>query len=479
MKKTGLSVNTDTMKMRNWFQNAVLLRQFEEGASVRKAMLIGFLLRIVPVMVWLSWPCVRDECTYLRLSERILDGDGMTASNGWIWAPGYPVLVSIHEWFTGYGAGIKTTQCIASAGVMVLLFHLSRRFANAKVGRVAVWMYALSPTQIFFAQSLWSECLYGGLLLLGVWFFEQATTVSSGEQETSGLKKALLTGVLVGICVLFRGVATYMLPIFCVALIWRRWTSRIAWKQSVVLIFGTVLMVGPYSTYASKKFGSFMISDRTLGQMMWLGNNDFEPIAFDWGNGPLSNLAFERHTKSGREPCAKKKQPVARDKCQTKAGIDWIKSNPQTFIERVPLRIAQMMNPHSFLTRHLRWGNMQGIPRWVDEAIIAVNVAWNLMILWLGTIGLVLYGHRGKGLLVSGIWLYHVAAISLLAGLTRYRVPLEPLLMIYAGWFVVNWGSNWQNASTPRKVSAVIFGALVVFFTMWFFPTGWVQWRHW
>ena len=30
----------------------------------------------------------------------------------------------------------------------------------------------------------------------------------------------------------------------------------------------------PYSTYASKKFGSFMISDRTLGQMMWLGNND-------------------------------------------------------------------------------------------------------------------------------------------------------------------------------------------------------------
>ena len=92
MKKTGLSVNTDTMKMRNWFQNAVLLRQFEEGASVRKAMLIGFLLRIVPVMVWLPWPCVRDECTYLRLSERILDGDGMTASNGWIWAPGYPVL---------------------------------------------------------------------------------------------------------------------------------------------------------------------------------------------------------------------------------------------------------------------------------------------------------------------------------------------------------------------------------------------------
>ena len=62
----------------------------------------------------------------------------------------------------------------------------------------------------------------------------------------------------------------------------------------------------------------------------------------------------------------------------------------------------------------------------MDEGIIAVNVGWNLMVLWLGTLGLVLYGRGGRGLLISGVWLYHVAAISLLAGLTRYRVPLEP-----------------------------------------------------
>jgi len=471
------------MNLGKWFTESLLVYSFEEGRSVRKAMLIGFLLRIVPLMIWLSWPCVRDECTYLRLSERILNGEGMTASNGWIWAPGYPFLLSIHEWLTGYGAGIKTTQCFASIGIMALLFHLARRFASPKVGMYAVWLYALSPTQIFFTQSLWSECLYGGLLLLGVWLFDRAQGESVGEQESetvgSAVKYAFMTGVLVGCCVLFRGVATYMLPIFCMALIWRRWMSRVAWTQSMVLVLGTVLMVAPYSTYASKKFGSFMISDRTLGQMMWLGNNDFEPIAFDWGNGPLSNLAFERHTEIGRVPCESKRQPVERDKCQTQAGIEWIKAHPKEFVQRIPLRIAQMMNPHSFLTRHLRWGNMQGLPRWADETVIVLNVAWNLLVLWLGTLGLVLYGRGGKGLLVSGIWLYHVAAIGLLAGLTRYRVPLEPLLMIYAAWFMVQWGENWRLASKWRKVSVVLLGTVVVFFTMWFFPTAWVQWRHW
>ena len=465
------------MSIKEWLKQAVFLHGVEEGRSIRWAMGIGFLLRIVPVMLWLSWPCVRDECTYLRLSERILEGEGMTASNGWIWAPGYPFLLALHEGLTGYGAGIKTTQAIASVGVMALLFHLGRRFANPKVGKVAAWMYALSPTQIFFAQSLWSECLYGGLLLSGVWLFDKAREAK--ETTRISLKNAVLTGLLVGVCVLFRGVATYMLPIFCVALLWRRWQLRLAWTQCVALVFGTLLMVGPYSTYASKKFDSFMISDRTLGQMMWLGNNDFEPIAFDWGNGPLSNIAFERHTELGREPCASKRKPVERDKCQTKAGVDWIKAHPKEFVSRIPLRIAQMMNPHSFLTRHLRWGNMQGLPRWMDEGIIAVNVGWNLMVLWLGTIGLVLYGRGGRGLLISGVWLYHVAAISLLAGLTRYRVPLEPLLMIYAAWFITEWGSHWKNASTPRKASALLCGGLVVFFTMWFFPAAWVQWRHW
>ena len=461
------------MKVRTWFARNLFLADYIEKDTVRVAMILGFALRIIPVAMWLSWPCVRDECTYLRLSERILSGEGMTASNGWIWAPGYPFLLALHEGLTGFGAGIKTTQSIVSVGVMALLFHVARRFADTRVAVVAVWLYALSPTQIFFAQSLWSECLYGGLLLLGVWAFDRS------HQSERTIRFAIWTGVIVGVCVLFRGVATYMLPIFAGALVWKKWFSFEAWKKAIALILAATIAVAPYSTYASKKFDTFMISDRTLGQMMWLGNNEFSPIAFDWGNGPLSNIAYERHTSNGRKPCARRNQPVKRDQCQTQAGVDWIQSNPEEFVRRIPLRIAQMLNPHSFLTRHLRWGNMQGLPHWLDESIIALNVFWNLVILWFGTVGLALYGRGGRGLLVSGIWLYHIAAIGLLAGLTRYRVPLEPLLMIYAAWVIARWGNNWKQASVGRRCSAFILGCCVVVFTMWFFPAGWVGWRHW
>ena len=98
------------------------------------------------------------------------------------------------------------------------------------------------------------------------------------------------------------------------------------------------------------------MSDRTLGQMMWLGNNDFDPITFDYGSGKLSRRAFKRTTATGRKPCADRKEAIARDQCQTEAGKEWIKEHKWEFAKRMPVRVAQLVNPHSLLTRHLRWG---------------------------------------------------------------------------------------------------------------------------
>ena len=444
---------------------------------LKKAVIIGALLRLVPVCIWIYWPCVRDECTYLRLAERMVAGEGMTASNGWIWAPGYPALVALHEALFTNGMIIKGTQVIASMYIIVLMFRLGARLFSPRAGYVAAWLYALSPTQIFFAQSLWSECLYGGLLLLAVWAFEHSSDQqSSSKPWVNRLPMVAWTGILLGGCVLFRGVATYMLPIFMGALLWGRLRQRAAWKQALVLCVATMLTVAPYSLYASSKFGTFMISDRTLGQMMWLGNNDFKPVTFDWGNGQLSGREFKRHTSTGRKPCGSKKKPVERDQCQTSAGVDWIKNNPDEFARRMPLRVAQMINPHSFLTRHIRWGEWQGLPRLLDESLIVLNVLWNCIVLIGGSVGLCLYGRRRSAVLIAGILLYHIAAISVLAGLTRYRVPLEPLLMLYVGGFFVE---DKLSPSRWRWFGCATVLAFLLPLMAWFFPTAWVGWRHW
>ena len=89
-------------------------------------MLAGLLLRIIPLAVWTRWPCVRDECTYLKLADRMVNGEGMTSSVGWLWAPGYPTLIALHKLIFGHGSFIKGTQVVISVAVTYLMYLLGK-----------------------------------------------------------------------------------------------------------------------------------------------------------------------------------------------------------------------------------------------------------------------------------------------------------------------------------------------------------------
>jgi hypothetical protein len=449
---------------------------------------VGFIIRLVPVLIWInSWGCLRDECTYLGLARKIVSGKGMVGSAGWLWAPGYPMIVAFHRWLTDFGTTTKVTQMVCAAVCTVLMYRLAMRvWADAgedesrRAARAAAWLYALSPHMVFFAMSLWSEVIYGMILLFLLLTLDKARAAVA-EGVPGWAKGAALVGVLAGICVLFRGVATYMVPIFGFALLWRQFKDVRAHQAVGIMVVSAVLTVAPYSIYISKKMDALVISDRTLGQMMWLGNNSFDPVTFDYGNGYLSKRAFDRHIKDGRDHCAGRKQTIKRDTCETQGGKDWILANPGAFVRRMPLRVAQMMNPHSLMTRHLRWGKWRGLPQWVDELLILAQALCSGFVLIGGSLALVARGRSGHGLVTGLILVYHCAAIAALAGLSRYRVPLEPLLMIYAAGLITRPRQVWAAllAERWRVFLAVLVMLWVIPLTLWFLPSGWTWWRSW
>lgn len=448
---------------------------------------VGIVLRTLPMIIWRDWGCARDECTYLRIARKMANGEGMVPSAGWLWAPGYPYIMSQFKTLFGHGATIKGLQVLAAALCTVMIYRLTQRVwrdrgpeGATRAARVAAWLYALSPPLIFFTMSLWSEVLYGTLLLALLLVLDKTREAVSGSGRQWVLG-ALAVGVMGGCCVLFRGVATYMLPIFAVALLWGRFGVRRAWSQVLLMVTAAVLTVAPYSVYISKKMDTRIISDRTLGQMMWLGNNDFPPITFDYGNGQLSARAFKRYAKQGRKRCADRRQPMKRDACETEAGFQWIKDNPEEFVRRMPMRVAQMVTPHSLLTRHLRWGKWRNMPQAMDEAIILWGAVWSMFVMLGGALALVARGRGGHGVVTGGILLYHVAAIAALAGLSRYRVPLEPLLMVYAAGLWTNASDVWRGLAEDRKrlfLAIVVLGWLVPL-VLWYLPSGWTWWRSW
>lgn len=451
----------------------IRLRALGQDHVLLWAIAVGFVLRVLPMLIWIDKPCVRDECTYEEIARSIMAGHGMIGTNGWLWAPAYPTLMALHGLVFGYPGAIQVSQLAVSLVSIGMLYELADGEFGVPAARIAAWTYALSPTLVFYTGSVWSEILYSGLLL--------AALLALRWARGGGEDRGWAPGVLAGLCVLFRGVATYMLPIFAIALLWGRWRDKAAWAGAAGCMLAAALTVAPYSVYASYKFDGFVVSDRTLGQMMWLGNNDFAPMTFDWGNGTLSKRAYDKVTKQGRKHCTHGKDPIRQDACEVAQGKAWIQAHPAEFVARMPERAAQLLAPHSFLTRHLRWGRWRGLPDAVDEALIGLVVAFSFVTLVGGTIGI---GARGKGWYAATaalIVLYHVGAITVLAGLTRYRVPLEPLWMVFAGALLADPKGAWAalRASPGRMAATIVVTGILLVLMLRFLPASWPAWGSW
>ncbi len=449
-------------------------RPWYRDHALHWGMLVATWLRFLPMATWPNQPCVRDECTYLGLSSRIMNGEGMTqAAAGWLWAPGYPYLMALHDAFIGLPASVKVTQTLIFLVSLVVVYRgMHGRFGKAAAGW-SLWLLGLSPTLVFFSTALWSEVFYTAILFFALFSLDWA--------RKGGPERGLAPGALVGVCVLFRGVAQYMLPIFMLGMLWKRWKDPGAWKGVAAMALAAAILVSPYSLSSTQRWGGFVLSDRTMGQMMWLGNNTFDPVTFDWGNGTLTKSGFNRLLRDGRGRCDKTEGPIAWDDCERQGGVNHIKADTGEFVERIPLRLAQLMNPHSFLTRHLRWGKWKELPKWAREPLMVGTVVWSFLAIVFGTLGAFSRG-RGWMVLVTGLIVaYHGAAISLLAGLSRYRVPLDAIWLLWAGAFLANPRESLALLVADKWRLAGCVVALAVFLPLmlWFLPAGFPEWRSW
>jgi hypothetical protein len=157
------------------------------------------------------------------------------------------------------------------------------------------------------------------------------------------------------------------------------------------------------------------------------------------------------------------------------AGLQWIRANPGEFVRRMPLRVAGLLNPHSYLTRALREDKVAGLDPIAKEALVVWNVAWSLVVMLAASFALAARVRDVSGMLVAGLLLYHVAVTAGLVGMTRYRVPLEPLLMLYAGLLVAQPRETWRAVRGWRAALVALVMIVMLVEVLWFLPAGWVE----
>jgi hypothetical protein len=446
--------------------------------QVWAAVALAVLLRAIPLILW-GWAgedCTRDECIFKIAARPILDGEGLgLAPKGWLPAPGFPYLLAACHALFGSFESVKWVQVALAAPTLLALASLADHLGGPRAGRWMAWLFAVHPTFVFYAGTMWTETVYTFFLALA-WL---ALVIA----RDGAPKHAAVAGVALGACILNRGIASALAPILLVAIVAPvAWTAGLdAWRAALrdrarhggAFVLGLALTVAPYSVHASLRWGGPVISDATVGHVIAMGNDDYPPITFDYYIGQLTGRLFGRTLADGRRDCPRVGGPVAYDRCEVRRAVGWIEAHPAEFVARVPTRLAQLFNPHTFLTRHVRWGFWPGLPWELKEALVAWQAAWSYLIVCGGTLAAFAVG-RGPMLLVSaGTLAYYAALIGAMYGLSRFRLPLEPLWMLWLAVALANPAAARAGLTGGRLVAGVALTAALGALMTTYLWTGW------
>jgi dolichyl-phosphate-mannose-protein mannosyltransferase len=177
-------------------------------------------------------PGTYDQVSYDRLAQRLLDGYGFTFDKLWWpythageptahWSYLYTLYLAAIYGLVGYHPLVARLIQAVLVGVLMpwLVYRLGSRYFGRQVGLVASGVMACYAYFVYYAGTLMTESFYiiGILLVLDI-----AGQLGQAAESSAGTRQhGLLLGLALGMTVLLRQVFLLFIPVLFVWLLWR------------------------------------------------------------------------------------------------------------------------------------------------------------------------------------------------------------------------------------------------------------------
>jgi hypothetical protein len=441
-------------------------------------------LRLVLVMQLATLPIFSAHFSDTRLYMDMVaslfgGGDG----RAFFMSPLYPLLIALVDMLTGNAdLVLRILQACMGAATAVLVQRIGARIFGAPAGWIAGIWTALHPMLLAYDASLLSESLLTLLVTATV-------LLTVRMRDEGGLRLSLATGVLMGLLVIGR--ATFVaLPLALIAALWidgrraaaatdehaakavrsgQRPAARTAGivhpGRAVLMLIGTVIVVIlPVTLHNVAVEGRLIPIVSSTGFNLYAGNNADAgglytvPERIDLITDPGGRFHAER--AMGRTLASDEVSAYWFDRAMT-----WITAQPTDWLALLVRKALLMLRAEEI--EQIGFG--AGFIRHEYATLLDLPLPGMLVLLPMGMVGIALaLGARVRhGGMLSLMLLLFVLATILFFVNGRFRVPVTPILLVFAGHGLVElWrgirGGAWRRLGLPIGVGVLVLLAATV-----------------
>ncbi len=382
-----------------------------------------------------------DTSFYHQTAARLADGDGYQ----WLgeptsrWPPVYPGLLSLaYRVFGSDPLSGELLNAFLSALAVPLLYLCARRMYGRREAIVAGALLAVFPGQIFLTDVLLAETLYTTLLVA---VLALCLVLPRDRWWVAGA-----IGLTIGVAAETRaeGLLLLILPLA----IW--WRPR--GREVALLAAGVVLVVGAWTARNAVEMDAFVPISTNGSQTLWSGHNDG---AYGGPSYVTPSAAAQRAA-----PSSPREQELDDARRLRADALDWAIAHPLGEALLVPRKLAWLVRGDSAVLFQWVQPGALGEPKAIsDTAAIPLGNIADLFFYGLLALTLIaaLVAWRSRPLTPGerALWILLSASLVLygfvLYGNYRYRMPLEPVMILLAVPLLVRsiLRPQWTSAPSP------------------------------
>jgi len=408
-------------------------------------------LREAPVSVHL----MGDSRGYDEWAQRVAAGDWL-GTGVFYQAPLYPyVLGTLYALFGRGLLFVRLVQAVVGAVSCALVAAAGMKWFGRRPGILSGLLLAAYAPAIFF-DALIQKSVLDGLLVAGLLL---ALAVHRG----SAVGGPVISGVLLGLLVLSRENAIALLPVV-VMTVWVRSQRRL--PAALVAVAATALVLAPVGIRNLAVGGELHLTTSQLGPNFYIGNSASATGTYVPLKAERGSFTYERQdaTDIAEARAGRRLRPSEVSSYWLRQGLGWIQAEPGAWLRLMCRKLLLLLNgTEAADTEDLSTQAEWSIPLRVAAKLLHFGVLAPLAFL-----GMWLTRRRWRELwplyALSGVFALSVIGFYVL---DRYRYPLIPALLLFAGVAVVEAGGYWKTHARWELAGTVLMFVTALIVCNW------------